>query len=104
MDYPAYQFMHYCYLIKQEIRRRGYSVSTASWITLDENLMLAEDLGYFAEEGTYDPDILFQGWHNDRYLLQCYFNLEEKYDCGGIPEEEWLRIDKFMRSINIEWL
>lgn len=96
MDYPAYQFMHYCYLIKQEIRRRGYSVSTASWITLDENLMLAEDLGYFAEDGKYDPDILFQGWHNDRYLRQCYFNLQEKYDCGGITDDEWSKIENLI--------
>lgn len=35
---------------------------------------------------------LFAGWHNDRYYTQCYHNLEEKYDCGGITEEEWLKI------------
>ena len=33
---------------------------------------------------------LFPGWHNDRYLAQCYYNLEEKYDCGGVAEE-WFR-------------
>ena len=100
-DYPAWEFMHYCYLIQSEIRRRGYSITNASWITLDENLMLAEDQGYFAEDGKYDPDDLFQGWHNDRYLIQCYYNLEEKYDCGGITDDEWIKIDSFMRSINL---
>ena len=30
---------------------------------------------------------LFPGWHNDRYLEQCYFNLEEKYDCGSVAQE-----------------
>lgn len=25
-------------------------------------------------------------WHNDRYFLQCFYNLQEKHDCGGITE------------------
>lgn len=38
--------------------------------------------------------------HNDRYLKQCYFNLQEKYDRGIISKEEWQKIynkykDKF---------
>lgn len=36
---------------------------------------------------------LFRGWHTYRYLRQCYYNLQEKYDCGGITEEEWQRIE-----------
>lgn len=101
VDYPAWEFMHYCYLVLIEMRRRGYSVTNASWITLDENLMLAEDEGYFAEDGKYDPDRLFQGWHTDRYLRQCYFNLQEKYDCGGITDDEWKTIEDFIDSKNV---
>ena len=29
---------------------------------------------------------------NDRYLTQCYYNLQEKYDRGGIPEAEWQKV------------
>ena len=29
-----------------------------------------------------------------RYLLQCYYNLQEKYDCGGITEKEWNKINQ----------
>lgn len=101
VDYPAWEFMHYCYLVLMEMRKRGYSVTNASWITLDENLMLAEDEGYFAEDGKYDPDKLFQGWHTDRYLRQCYFNLQEKYDCGGITDDEWKTIEDFVDSKNV---
>ena len=32
---------------------------------------------------------LFSNWHNDRYLTQCIYNLEEKHDCQGITDEEW---------------
>lgn len=30
--------------------------------------------------------------HNERYLKQCYYNLQEKYDREIIKEEEWKRI------------
>ena len=32
--------------------------------------------------------------HNDRYLRQCYYNLQEKYDRGIVSEEEWTLIYK----------
>ena len=27
--------------------------------------------------------------HNDRYLTQCFYNLQEKYDRGIISQDEW---------------
>ena len=41
---------------------------------------------------------VFPEWHNDRYLWQCYYNLQEKYDCGGITQNEWDAIDLFFKS------
>ena len=32
--------------------------------------------------------------HNDRYLKQCFYNLEEKFDRGIISKEEWEEILK----------
>ena len=32
--------------------------------------------------------------HNNRYLIQCYYNLQEKADRGIISEEEWQKIRK----------
>lgn len=40
--------------------------------------------------------------HNDRYLKQCYYNLEEKADRGIISEEEWEPIEEFMNKFNKE--
>lgn len=39
--------------------------------------------------------------HNNRYLIQCYFNLQEKYDRKIISEEEWQKISD---KINIDYL
>lgn len=33
--------------------------------------------------------------HNDRYLKQCYYNLQEKADRGIITKEEWQNIDEY---------
>lgn len=33
-----------------------------------------------------------------RYLKQCYYNLQEKYDCGGITQDEWLLIENKYRE------
>lgn len=32
--------------------------------------------------------------HNTRYLEQCYYNLQEKYDRGIITKDEWMLIHK----------
>ena len=36
--------------------------------------------------------------HNDRYLKQCYYNLQEKYDRGIISEEEWQKIEDLFKE------
>ena len=38
------------------------------------------------------PLVTFYPEHNDRYLRQCYYNLEEKFDRGIINDEEWYYI------------
>ena len=39
--------------------------------------------------------------HNDRYLNQCCFNLQEKYDRGIITKEEWDKIEPILFKIEI---
>ena len=78
MDYPLEDF--FTYGVFQEMYNRGYHADIGKFIryfdikTLNENNVT----------GNY-----FENWHNDRYLKQCFYNLQEKYDCGGISEEDW---------------
>lgn len=37
--------------------------------------------------------------HNKRYLIQCYYNLQEKADRGIVSKEEWRKIDEGIRVI-----
>lgn len=85
LNYPLSHFATYSMLVANEMERRGYKV----------------DLGKFTKYlcgssyWTFVPYCdLFAGWHDKRYLTQCYHNLEEKYDCGGIPENEWENVVK----------
>ncbi len=86
-DYPIDHFACYTALVKRELEKRGYKCEWERfrrWI---------EPLVDFETYAVYLADI-FDGWHNDRYLRQCLYNLQEKHDCGGIPDSEWKRIVK----------
>ena len=78
MDYPLEHFHYYAGMVADELERRGYKCDYSKfdkWLHLNEN------------HCKYDE--LFNKWHNLRYLRQCYYNLQEKYDCDGIEGEEW---------------
>lgn len=81
-EYPTRHFIAYCELVFEECKKRGYRVRWRN---------LIRHFPDFSHTGRCDDDI-FEGWHNYRYLRQCYFNLQEKYDCGGIRKSEWMDI------------
>lgn len=87
MDYDIAHFYSYTKLVYLEMRRRGYKVDAncfKKWV--------GDFWFWWSGHYVVDKAHIFEGWHNDRYLTQCYFNLQEKYDCGGISEEEWSKI------------
>ena len=83
LDYPREHFISYAFWVRQEMTRRGYRTMDSVW----DKIYCTRETDY-GEIEILPLDELFPGWHNDRYLEQCYFNLEEKYDCGGV-DEEW---------------
>ena len=89
MHYPIQHFITYTQHVVNEMRYRGYKVDVSRF-------------KLYASGGDIKAlvprDRLFEGWHNLKYFVQCYMNLHEKYDCGGIPEEEWQPLDKCVRE------
>lgn len=80
--YPREHFYFYTCLVCKEMEKRGYKCNFENftkWFEVPKKCEL-----------TFDN--LFVGWHNERYLKQCYYNLQEKYDCGGIKVEEWSKV------------
>lgn len=86
MEYPADHFYSYAQLIFHEMTERGYKCDWSKfriWSYWEKIIPLSD---------------LFAEWHNARYLKQCFYNLQEKYDCGGIPIEEWTRITDYYQK------
>lgn len=96
MDYPIEHFIRYAMYVQWYMLNRGYKLEF-------EKFTKYFDFAYEDYEKilTIPLEEIFTKWHNDRYLNQCLCNLQEKYDCGGIHEEEWLvianRFDEEMR-------
>ena len=92
MNYDRFCFKNYSNLIYEEMKKRNIKCeyklhkelndfcNTQSW-----NLILLDTIMY--------PE------HNDRYLEQCYYNLQEKYDRGIITDDEWELIYKNIYGI-----
>lgn len=92
MDYPIEHFATYCYNVKWWMVKHGYSPNESAQAAL-------EDYIYKPLYPYVPDDLIFKDWHNDRYLYQCISNLEEKYDCGGIPEEEWVPLENYILEV-----
>ena len=76
LDYPLDHFYSYARLVESEMRFRGYKVDFEKFCQ------------YLPFGGYVFVVDIFADWHNERYLNQCYYNLQEKYDCSGISESE----------------
>ena len=96
LDYSIYDFKEYVIMVVDELRHRNITSSMQKYREI-----FNWDCDKFQKPSIYEcvnnvP--LFNGWHNDRYLTQCYFNLQEKYDCGIVSEQAWKRIDEFYKK------
>lgn len=70
----------YSDLVIQEFTRRGYKISTNAMNRYTD---------YFSDQTTEGVAGIFPNKMSLRYFKQCYYNLEEKFDCGGITIEEF---------------
>lgn len=82
MDYQGGHLWRYAIEVKREMDKRGYKCDFDKFLRHG----VEEFVGYHYEVGVRE---CFAGWMTDRYLRQCYYNLEEKHDCGAISDEEF---------------
>ena len=79
MSYPFEHLYYYTLLVRNEMVSRGYK---CKWNNFDKYNLPTDDTDMNIKD-------IYSDWHNDRYFWQCFYNLQEKYDCGGITDEEW---------------
>lgn len=87
-------FVMYSYMVRQEMKRRGYRTMENVWTKI--NSLVSDDSW---EACAYSS--IFPNEHNFRYYVQCYYNLQEKYDRGGIKEEDWKNIENSTGGIEL---
>lgn len=90
LDYPPAHLHEYAARIDDEMTRRGYKCEWSKFAQWN--------IGYKVEDGPVSNSDLFAGWHDERYLRQCFYNLEEKHDCGGISDDEWKLLVDFIHN------
>lgn len=93
-DYPKDDLYWYTSKVLDEKNRRGYR----SDIT---NMVL---YGLYQENCNGIKENPFSEKMTDKYLAENYFNLMEKYDCGGMTDEGWEKIDKVARERVKNWV
>ena len=87
LDYDYDNFISYAAEVRKEMTKRGYRTMNsvwekitslkANWVKLPHNEIYKEKM-------------------NNVYLEICYYNLYEKYLCGGIEKKDWDNIFKKM--------
>ena len=86
MNYDKTLFVKYVANVCDEMNKRKIKWKVDYYIEIinfckreDNTLPKYEKISYYPE-------------HNDRYLRQCYYNLQEKFDKGIITENEWKKL------------
>lgn len=89
MKYPASHLKLYSQIVLDELKKREWKITNKSIEDFNQQLTVSQDKFIGSINKPVDESDLFLGWHDDKYLTICYYNLDEKHDCGGIKEEDW---------------
>lgn len=91
-DYTLDHLYSYATLVVCEMVLRGYNV--------DQSTMM----NYFSDKQVIALPLkhIYRNKMDNRYLKQCYYNLQEKFDCGGITHEEWAYIQGCVEEMKID--
>lgn len=88
-EYPKKDLLLYSLKVILTMQRRGYNINLKNFI----DYFQIKDYKEMQKILLFNAKTFVKKM-NKRYLLQCYYNLQEKYDCGGITEKEWNKINQ----------
>ena len=95
IDYPFDHFITYVAAVRKEMTRRGYRTMDKVW----EKIISITD-----SYNILSIDEVFNEWMDDEYFIICYYNLKEKWICGGIRDEDWKKIKEKREELGIDEL
>lgn len=83
LDYDYDHFINYAAEVRKEMTKRGYRTMDSVW---EKIASLKPDWKQLSFNEIYKEKM------NDDYLKICFYNLLEKYLCGGIKELDYQNI------------
>ena len=89
LEYDFDHFISYAFYLRQEMTERGYRTTNTVW---DKIWSLKPDFKFIREEEVYKEKM------DNEYLIICYYNLKEKFLCGGITPKDWENISNLVNK------
>ena len=83
MDYDFDHLISYAYYVREEMTRRGYRTMNSVW----EKIFSLKPNYYLLLLSDVYPEKM-----DSLYFNICLYNLCEKHLCGGISDEDWMKI------------
>lgn len=96
MNYPMNHFISYAYYVREEMNKRGYRTMESVW----------EKITSLVDNNDYNIlpiDEVYYGKMDYVYLTICFYNLLEKYMCGGIPDKDFDKINNIVEEKEDEY-
>lgn len=113
-NYSIEHFVVYCDLVRKEFERRNWTIGTNTIEKLNNDINFENVLSKIEinehDNNVITPsisikydnieEILFYGFHDDRYIKQCLYKFQEMYDCDALTSDVWKELQsKFSRLI-----
>ena len=85
LDYDYNNFISYAYYVRDEMTYRGYKTMDSVW---NKIISLKPDYTILPFDQIYTEKM------DNTYWIICYYNLKEKWICGGIKSTDWDKIEQ----------
>lgn len=93
MDYPFNHFISYAYYAREEMNKRGYRTMESVWKKIT-SLVDNNDYNILPINEVYYKKM------DEKYLDICFYNLYEKYLCGGISDDDFIKINETVWNVH----
>lgn len=93
-EYPKHDLLAYSILVTSEMIKRNYRINSTK--NFDKYFEYTKIIDIENRE-KFKP---FKNHHNNRYLKQCFYNLQEKYDRGqkDFTQEQYIKLKEFIKN------
>lgn len=94
LGYPITEFKKYFVLVVDELKKRDIKYNRKK--VLEVYNWHSDAFNNKNNEWHKNP---YPNWHNDRYLRQNFYNLDEKHDCGIVSDSAFEKIKEVCKDI-----